>query len=170
MAVLTWAAAGIETARPFPPFDRVRIADTPRDAADVTSAEIDLPSVRAVRVEVSDSAKRLDRRLFDGRLDTIWMTRGAQRGRERFAIPLAESTRVSGVVMTLGDKIFDYPRMLSIETSRDGEIWEQAWQGPTAALAFRAVIENPKLSRLTFRIPTREAKTIRLRQVGSSRR
>jgi len=128
------------------------------------------PPDRAVRVQVSDSAKRLDRRLFDGRLDTIWMTRGPQRGRERFAIPLAESTQVSGVVMTLGDKIFDYPRMLAIETSRDGETWEPAWQGPTAALAFRAVIENPKLSRLTFRFPPREAKTIRLRQVGSSRR
>src|SRR5262245_23965114 len=99
------------------------------------------PLAPAVRIQVSDSAKRLDKRLFDGRLDTIWMTRGPQRGGERFAIPLVAATPVSGLVMTLGDKPFDYPRELVIETSIDGKTWETAWQGPTAALAYKAAVD-----------------------------
>jgi F5/8 type C domain len=128
------------------------------------------PPDPGTRVQVAESARRLDRRLFDGRPDTIWTTRGPQRGRERFAIPLSAPARVSGVVMLLGDKIFDYPRRLVIETSIDGKTWEPAWDGPTAALAYKAVMDNPKVSRMTFTFPPRLAETIRLRQVGRSRR
>ena len=46
------------------------------------------PPDPGTRVQVSESARRLDNRLFDGRPDTVWTTRGPQRGRERFAIPL----------------------------------------------------------------------------------
>ncbi len=123
-----------------------------------------------VRLQVSESAKRLDKRLFDGRPDTVWATRGPQRGKERFAIPLSAPARVSGVAMLLGDRIFDYPRTLIIETSVDGETWEPAWHGRTAALAYKAVTDDPKVSRLTFTFPPRLAETIRLRQVGRSRR
>jgi hypothetical protein len=128
-----------------------------------------MPPDPGMRLEVSASARRLDHRLFDGRPDTVWVTRGPQRGKERFAIPLSAPARVSGVVMLLGDKIFDYPRTLVIETSIDGKTWEPAWEGPTAALAYKAVMDNPKVSRLTFTFPPRLAESIRLRQVGRSR-
>jgi hypothetical protein len=127
------------------------------------------PPDPGMRVLVSESARRLDKRLFDGRPDTVWTTRGPQRGKERFAIPLSAPARVSGVVMLLGEKIYDYPRTLVIETSIDGKTWEPAWEGPTAALAYKAAMENPKVSRLTFTFPPRLAETIRLRQVGRSR-
>ena len=72
--------------------------------------------------------------------------------------------------MTSGDKILDYPRMLVVETSRDGKTWEPAWQGPTAGLAYEAVMHDPKNLRLTLTFPARMAATIRLRQLGQSRR
>jgi hypothetical protein len=119
---------------------------------------------------ISSATGRLDRRLFDASYETVWTTGRPQRGREAFAVPLSAPAEVCGLIMTLGDRILDYPRMLVVETSVDGKTWEPAWQGPTAALAYLAVLNNPRVSRMTISFPPRTAQKIRLRQVGSSPR
>lgn len=123
-----------------------------------------------LRQVIAPTARRLDTRLFDGRLDTVWVTRGPQRGGESFAIPLNAPTELSGVEMDLAEKIIDYPRLLQLETSMDGKMWEVAWRGPTAALAYRALMADPKNLRLTVTFPRRVVQRIRLRQLGRSSR
>ena len=53
MAVLAGFLTGIETAGPFPAFDRSRIAEAPRDGADVNVTEVDVPAVVAFWITAS---------------------------------------------------------------------------------------------------------------------
>jgi hypothetical protein len=122
-----------------------------------------------LRVATSGVARRLDGRLLDGSLDTYWATRTRQRGGEWFAIPLSDPVIVSGVAMTLGERFLDYPRVLTIETSRDPDMWEPAWRGPTSPLAYLSVMDAPRRPRIVIPFTPRPATRIRLRQTGSGR-
>jgi hypothetical protein len=122
----------------------------------------------AMRQAIAPTSGRLDSRLFDGKLDTVWATRGPQRGSESFAIPLSAPAEISGLQMALAERTIDYPRLLLIETSIDGRTWDVVWRGPTAALAYRALVADPKNLRLTFTFSRRVVQTIRLRQLGRS--
>jgi hypothetical protein len=138
--------------------------DKQRPVEESTSREWDTPAL------ISPEARRLDRRLFDGRDDTAWATRRPQRGGEGFVVPLSAPVELGGLIMSLGDRVLDYPRLLVVETSVDGKTWEPAWRGPTSSLAYRAVMIGLKTSRLVIPFAPRTARMIRLRQVGRSQR
>jgi hypothetical protein len=138
--------------------------DKQRPVEESTSRVWDTPAL------ISPEARRLDRRLFDGRDDTAWATRRPQRGGEGFVVPLSAPVELGGLIMSLGDRVLDYPRLLVVETSVDGKTWEPAWRGPTSSLAYRAVMIGPKTSRMVIPFAPRTARMIRLRQVGRSQR
>jgi hypothetical protein len=121
------------------------------------------------RIVVSPSARRLDNRLFDGDLETFWTTRGAQKGSEWFTIPLSEPVTLSGVAMTLGERVLDYPRLLIVETSVDRTAWEPAWQGPTSSLAYLGAMDSPRFVRIEIPFSARLAARVRLRQIARGR-
>jgi hypothetical protein len=102
--------------------------------------------------------------LLDDDPFTRWATPGPQRGSEQLIVDLGAAKEVSGIVLSLGRYALDFPRLLVIETSLDGERWITAWDGPTVALSVAAALSDPGKINLEFRLNAPTARFIRLRQ------
>jgi hypothetical protein len=102
---------------------------------------------------------------LDGDPETRWDS-GPQRGTEVVMIDLGVERRVDGLTMTIGNHSSDFPRLLVIDTSRDGHTWSTGWRGSTAVAAFAGAVRHPMDSPLTFALPHVPARLVRLRQLG----
>jgi hypothetical protein len=74
---------------------------------------------------------------------------------------------VNGVEMAIGGFVTDFPRLLAISTSLDGERWSPAWDGGTGPVAFFAALEDPLNVTLPFVFERRQARYLRFVQNGS---
>ena len=99
---------------------------------------------------------------MDGALDTRWEA-GAQTVGQTVTVRLAETSPVGAVVLNLGPYRADFPRRLMIETSKDGERWDEAWAGSTETTAMRGAMTHPSALPLTFPLGGRVARYLRLR-------
>ena len=61
----------------------------------------------------------------------------------------------------------DFPRVLLIETSIDGQLWSSAWRGKTGLIAFSAALQDPRKVPMPFILEPRAARYVRFRQLGS---
>jgi hypothetical protein len=102
---------------------------------------------------------------LDGDPETRW-DGGAQRGVETVTVDLGSVRTVDGLTMTIGAQLADFPRLLAIETSEDGSVWSQQWQGSTAVHAFVGAVRRPAEVPLSFALPHVPARLVRLRQLG----
>ena len=103
---------------------------------------------------------------IDGRLDTRWVC-GPQAGDEWFQADLgAPADHVSAVRYTLGKSYFDFPRVLAIETSVDGQEWQPAWDGDVIAPTIEGSLADPLQAPATIPFAPRRARYVRLRQTG----
>lgn len=93
-----------------------------------------------------------------------------QRPEQWVVADLGEAREVGGVTHAIGDFQMDFPRLLRIDVSLDGEHWEQAWAGPTYGETLTAYVRNPKYADLQIAFPTRQARYLRLRQTDSFER
>ncbi|MGE5815167.1 MAG: discoidin domain-containing protein, partial [Acidobacteriota bacterium] len=105
---------------------------------------------------------------IDGRVTTFWESLTRQRGREGMTLTLKEASPVSGVVLSLGDRLAGYPRQLVVETSLDATSWTPAWEGPTAGLAYVGAVRDFSQTRFTVSFKPRDARFVRLLQTGSA--
>jgi hypothetical protein len=103
--------------------------------------------------------------LVDGRIETEWGDH-PQRPGQWVSLDLGEARLVGSVTHALGEYARDFPRRLAIDLSLDQEQWEQVWEGPTAALAFRAAVIEPRRSAMHFTFAERKARYLRLRQTA----
>jgi hypothetical protein len=101
----------------------------------------------------------------DGSLVTRWECGRGHRG-QSLEVDLGTPRFVSGVVNSLGGYSNDEPRSLRITTSRDGEDWTTAWEGPTAEFALRAALDNPARMDVEIRFAPARARYVRLTQTG----
>jgi hypothetical protein len=122
------------------------------------------PRLQVQSVTANVHAERIALAL-DGDPQTRWDS-GPQRGVEVVTVDLGAPRHVDGLTMTIGDHASDFPRLLVIETSRDGLSWSTEWQGPTAVVAFAAAVRHPTDSPLAFGLPHVAARLLRLRQLG----
>ena len=107
--------------------------------------------------------------LTDDSLDTRWHSTGPQAGAETVRIDLGSVQPVSAVELSLGRHTFDHPRELVVETSQDGETWDEAWRGHGAVPAIAGGFVTPSRMPSTFDLGDRVARFIRLRQIGTHR-
>jgi hypothetical protein len=103
--------------------------------------------------------------VLDGDPETRWDS-GPQRGTEVVTVDLGVERSVDGLTMTIGNHPSDFPRVLVIETSRDGRAWSTEWHGSTAFAAFTGAVRHPTESPMTFALPHVSARLVRLRQLG----
>jgi hypothetical protein len=117
--------------------------------------------IRAVSANVGVGAPNM----IDRDPRSLWSTAAAQQGTERVLIDLGLAQRVSRLDMTLGH-VTDFPRELLIETSLDGEVWSEVSRSELAGRTLRACLDDPLRVVLPFDLGGRQARFIRLRQLG----
>ena len=122
-----------------------------------------------VAIPLSDVATNTNGHLVgfaaDGDLETRWFS-GPQSMGHQLILDLGVPSRVRVLVMRLGSHRMDFPRMLGIELSIDGQAWELVRGGPTDDEAVRASFRDPYTMPLTFDLGDRLARFVRLRQMG----
>jgi hypothetical protein len=134
----------------------------------VPAASIPEPALGARLRIVAVNAYRHDAsHMFDGRLDTAWSDE--QNPDQWVVIDLGTTGVVSGISQALADHARDFPRRLAVETSMDGEAWLYAWEGRTAAKAFRSAVAHPTAAEIRVGFDPRPARYVRLRQLATHR-
>jgi hypothetical protein len=140
--------------------------DGVRSAYRVPAFEADDPRVgEALPIASADAFGHDARVIADGRIDTEWGDH-PQRAGQWVAIDLGRVQTVGGVSHALGEYARDFPRRLAIDLSTDGSSWDQVWEGPTAARAFRAAVIAPREAIMRFAFEARPARFVRLRQLA----
>ena len=114
----------------------------------------------------SDTNRHLVEQMLDGSLGSRWEG-GAQVPDQTVQIDLGRSRPIGAVVTMLGPHRRDFPRALTIDVSRDGTEWVEAWSGPTDLLAVMGALQRPREVPMVFPIEGRVARYIRLRSTGS---
>ncbi|MNC85997.1 hypothetical protein D3C83_16240 [compost metagenome] len=66
----------------------------------------------------------------------------------------------------LGSAGAGFPRHLVVQTSADGDAWEQAWAGSPAAAVLEAALAAPRETRVIIPFTPRPARYVRLTQTG----
>jgi hypothetical protein len=120
-------------------------------------------SLKIAAVRASSNTKLIER-MFDGNRDTRW-DGGIQAPGQELLLDLGSTQAVAALGLGLGPYETDYPRLLSVEASTDGQEWVEVWKGPTEAVALMGSMSDPK-GRL-MRVPVgRAARWLRVRQEG----
>jgi hypothetical protein len=110
------------------------------------------------------------RGLTDGDPWSSWVAPTPQQGNEEVMMDLGSPQQVRAVRLALGPLLWNFPRNLVVDSSIDGHEWTRAWDGPTASLAFASAIEDERNLPLTIDIGERQARFLRLRQIGQDDR
>jgi hypothetical protein len=91
---------------------------------------------------------------------TWWGTR-QERGRA-ITLDLGRDARPCSLALSSGTLVGNYPRALSVFTSSDGQMWEQAFTGRMGGMAVRAALERPTDPRIDVPLPSAPARFIRM--------
>lgn len=105
-------------------------------------------------------------RATDGDVRTRWHC-GPQNSHQQITADLGAPAAVAAVVDVLGPYSSDYPRHLLVETSPDGERWDQAWNGDVYGEVFAAARQNPGRLAVVVSFPPRRARFVRLRAMSA---
>ncbi|HIM15754.1 MAG TPA: hypothetical protein EYM31_08310 [Acidobacteria bacterium] len=119
------------------------------------------------QVSASHDQRRLER-AFDGDYRTRWTSDSPQAGHEWMELRFDQPTDVSHVRLWLRRADFnDYPRQLLIETTEDGEHWEELYQGRGFPRLLLSLVERLDYAHLDVPLPINKSQTLRLRQTRS---
>jgi hypothetical protein len=133
-----------------------RLAATPRPPS--TSEGSQLP-VAVIRPNVNEGAVTA---MIDRDRTTRWES-GPQSERTLVDLDLGSVRTVTGIDLSLGPYVEDFPRGLTIEASEDGSVWTEVWHGGSAGLAFVAAFEAPRDVPVRYRFPPTPARLLRMR-------
>jgi len=103
----------------------------------------------------------------DGSLTTRWSTGHPQVPGDELVVDLGRVRTAAVLELSLGPFHGDYPRRLLIEASLDGQDWATVWQGPGGGPAVTAAIDDPWRVPVRTAFQPREARYLRLTQLGS---
>jgi F5/8 type C domain-containing protein len=135
----------------------------PGDRPPVTAVQgVALP-IASIAATVNQQAAAA---MIDDDFDTAWRTVRPQAAGDGVTVDLGQPRGIAGAEMLIGGYVADFPRRLIIETSLDGRLWTEAWNGDPALIAFSAALEDPLHSPLQFPIQPLSARYVRLTQVG----
>jgi hypothetical protein len=120
-------------------------------------------TVASIKAQCNESAAPA---MIDGDIETRWACGREQRPGDTFTVDLGAERQVTGVETLIAGFVGDFPRKLSIETSRDGSNWSAAWTGGTAIVAMSAALEDPLNIPLPFTFERRPARYLRMTELA----
>jgi hypothetical protein len=136
------------------------------DPGEAAEASRMIPS-SAMRARASHSPDRLPL-LFDGDRDTRWLTGERQTGQEWIELELDAPRNVSEVRMQTAERSFaDYPREIAIDAVEAGGA-RTLFKGSVLPQFGRGLVRNLSYPSIDIRLPDNQARTIRLRQLGTT--
>ncbi len=128
--------------------------------------EVPLPSMRASASAGNDRLPLL----FDGNVDSRWLTGARQSGIEWLALELDRPRDVRVVRLRLGARSFgDYPRDLAVDVIEGGES-RTVFLGSVLPMFARGLIAGDEYPFIDIVLPENHAGALRLRQLGSANR
>ena len=101
----------------------------------------------------------------DGNVKTTWGTPMAQRGDEEIVLELDDVRVVSGLSLSTGPAVQNFPRALTVSTSLDGRDWHDVWTGGTAGAVLGGVLKDPRTVESRIRFAATSARFVRLREL-----
>jgi hypothetical protein len=120
----------------------------------------------AVRIARATASCPSPEAALDGTPATRWVC-GPQSGKEWFVADLGTvSDGVSAIRYTMGESYREFPRVLAVETSLDGQVWQPAWDGHVIAAMIAGALLDPRAAPTTVPFAPRPARYVRLRQTG----
>ena len=99
--------------------------------------------------------------MMDGDINTRWST-GPQEPGMMLEIDLGVPRAVSGLELALGPSVRDFPRGLRIETSADGALWREVWNGTSVGRTVVAALRDPGEVPLLYEISSTGTRYLRL--------
>jgi hypothetical protein len=139
-----------------------RLTPTAESGATPTSSGSPI-QVAAIHATVNEHAVT---NMTDGDRTTRWES-GVQRDNVEMQIDLGAVKSVDEVELRLGPFIEDFPRLMVIEASEDGQIWNERWRGGSAGLAFVGAFQDPANVPLTYRLDGTRARYLKLRLLAN---
>jgi hypothetical protein len=83
-------------------------------------------------------------------------------GHHTLELDTGASRLLSGVVFPLRWHYLDLAPRIRVETSEDGQAWQESWLGWTGALAVEATLDDPKLAPIRIPLPGVRARYVRI--------
>lgn len=109
--------------------------------------------------------------LFDGDVDSRWLTGGPQSGVEWLDLQLDRPRDVRVVRLQLGRRSFgDYPRELAIDVREDGGVTRTVFRGSVLPMLARGIVADGEYPFVDIVLPANWARALRLRQLGAANR
>jgi hypothetical protein len=128
-----------------------------------------LPS-SAFHADASDSADRVPF-LFDGDVDTRWLTGRPQDGDEWIRIAFDRARDVSRIELKTASRSFgDYPRELTVESVEEDGARSVLYQAPMLVPYGRALAQGGASPSIVVSLPSNHTRTLTIRQTGRTRR
>lgn len=139
---------------------------TPFDLPPVPAGLADVPA-SAMHATASAGAERLPY-LFDGDVDSRWLSGGHQSGGEWLELQLDRARDVRVVGLQLGARSFgDYPRDLAIDAVESGTV-RTLFRGSVLPMFARGIIGGAEYPFIEIALPENRASALRLRQLGTT--
>jgi hypothetical protein len=129
----------------------------------VTAAAV--PAGEVLRIATATSSCPPADVLVDRRVADVW-TCEPQIGRETITLTLAGVAGVAAVRLTQGRPV-EFPRLIRVETSLDGEAWTGVYEGDVVGPFMTGALAAPVRPVLVVPLRPTNARVVRIRQVGN---
>ena len=123
----------------------------------------------AIRAQASHSRDRLPF-LFDGDLDSRWLSGPPQRGDEWMTLEFDRPRDVAAIRFRMAERSAgDYPRELAVDSMRDGGA-ETVFDGSVLPAFARGILADGTHPGIDLALPPNRSAVLRLRQLGTAGR
>jgi hypothetical protein len=123
----------------------------------------------AITARASHSGDRIPM-LFDGDLDTRWMSGVPQHGDEWITLDFDRPRDIAAVGLRMAERsVSDYPRDLSVESLHGGQT-TALFHGTVLPALARGLAADGRYPPVTIALPRNQSTSIRLKQLGTTRR
>jgi len=135
-------------------------------APEKTGAAVPPASIHAT---ASHSVDRIPL-MFDGDFDTRWVSGGPQQGDEWIALDFDRPRDIAAVGLRMAERSWsDYPRDLAVDSINDRQAVGLV-RGSVLPALTQAILADGKYPLIRIQLPPNRTSTLRLRQMGTTRR
>jgi hypothetical protein len=103
--------------------------------------------------------------ITDGNVDTAWVARKPSARGETIVFELDDVHSVSGLSLSTGPRLEDFPYGLAVATSVDGSAWQDVWSGGMAGPIVEGILEDPRDASGRIEFAATPARFIQLRHL-----